>query len=74
MSDKYNFDMNTWYMTKDYDELLRMERIPGSSRYAVVVFYNGEMRASGPLKMVRRYMIDHCISHDEFLRKRLLDE
>ena len=74
MSDNYNFDMNTWYMTDDYQDLLRMERIPGTPRYAVVVFYSGEMRASGPLKMVRQYMKDHCISHEDYLRWRLLDE
>lgn len=68
MWDNYSFDLNVWYMTKDYKDLKRIEISRGSAEYDVVIYYSCERCFSGSLAEVQKYMKDNCISHDKFIR------
>ena len=74
MSDNYNFDMNTWYSTKDYKNLYRYQRVRGCAGYEIICYYTGHRIFSGSLSEVRQFMSDNCISHDKYIRWCMLDE
>ena len=70
MSDKnvYRFDLNTWYMTKDYQDLYRIEYRRGSRYYAVVVYYSGITMYYGTLDQVQSFMNEKCFTHEKYIR------
>ena len=66
MSDKAFFNRMVWYMTKDYQNLYRFERIGGY--YRVVRYFDCKEVFSGTYAEIQKYMIENCLSHHEIAR------
>ena len=62
MLDKYNFDIGVWYMTKDYRELVRVER--NGAKWSVISYADWQIKLTSSLKSVMAYMDNVCISHN----------
>lgn len=65
MSDKYNFDVGVWYMTKDYKDLYRIEK-QGKIMYRVVSFGTWEEVFTFPgILGCIDFMEKNCIDHSK---------
>ena len=69
-SDKiiYRFDLNTWYMTKDFKNLYRIIYKRGTNHYSVVMYYSGDTMYYGTLYQVQSFMNDNCLTHEKYIQ------
>ena len=68
MSGNYAFDLNVWYMTKDFQELYKIVHYPGDVGYIVIKYYDGRVVYSGTLYNVQKYMEENCTTHEKYIR------
>ena len=70
MSDNmlYRFDLNTWYMTKDFKNLYRIVYVRGTNHYSVVMYYDGSIMYYGSLYQVQAFMSDKCLTHEKYIQ------
>ena len=64
----YLFDLNTWYMTKDFKDLYRIVYKKGRRYYAVIIYYTGETMYYGNLEQVQSFMKDKCLTHEKYIK------
>lgn len=64
----FRFDLNTWYMTKDFKDLYRIVYKKGTNHYAVIMYYSGDTMYYGTLYQVQSFMADKCFTHEKYLQ------
>lgn len=62
------FDLDVWYMTKDYKDLYKIIYQRGSKQYTVIVYYSGSSVYYGTLEQVQHFMNSKCLTHDNYVR------
>lgn len=64
MSDKYDFELNVWYMTKDYKDLYKIIK-DGDVMYTVISFGDWKTRFTFPgILGVQDFMEKNCFNHN----------
>ena len=67
MSDNFKrFELLVWYMSKDYQNLLRIEKV--GTEYHVTRFFDCKVVFTGMHIDCQFYMNQHCMQHNEFLK------
>ena len=66
MSDSWDFNLNCWYMSNDYNDLFSIHKeAPGL--YSCVRFYDCKPCFSGSLNDCKHWMNSNCENHSNFI-------
>lgn len=66
LDELYIFEKDAWFMTKDYQNLYRIERY--GNLYRVVRFYDCVEVFEGNMLEVQHFMNINCRTHDDIAR------